>query len=281
MPVLLMGIGALGQRRAESGWELGEELKKMALSGIAAQVYSVRELAQADFAGTMKAVKECGYQGVELAGLYGLKPEEIRDCLKEQGLTAVSAHVPLEEFLRDMEGTADAYRTIGCSYIGIPWMGTERHYGGEGFEEACSLLEKISACCRERGMTLLYHNHSFEFEKTQRGTCLLDELYGALDADVLQTELDVCWVEAAGASAVEYLRRYANRCPVVHMKEFRRENDEVRLVALGQGQVDVSAVAQTAALCGASWLVVEQDDHPYGTPMENMRESIGRLREVL
>ena len=72
----------------------------MALSGIAAQVYSVRELAQADFAGTMKALKECGYQGVELAGLYGLKPEEIRDCLKEQGLTAVSAHVPLEEFLR-------------------------------------------------------------------------------------------------------------------------------------------------------------------------------------
>ena len=97
---------------------------------------------------------------------------------------------------------------------------------------------------------------SGEFEKTQRGTCLLDELYGALDADVLQTELDVCWVEAAGASAVEYLRRYANRCPVVHMKDFRRENGEVRLVALGQGQVDVSAVAQTAALCGASWLVV-------------------------
>lgn len=253
----------------------------MALSGIAAQVYSVREMAQADFADTMRALRECGYQGVELAGLYGLKPEEIRDCLQGQGLVAVSAHVPLEEFLRDMEGTAEAYRTIGCSHIGIPWMGTERHFGGEGFEETLGLLRKISVCCRERGMVLLYHNHSFEFEKTSQGTCLLDELYGALDAETLQTELDVCWVEAAGADAAAYLRKYENRCPVVHMKDFRRENDKISLVALGQGQVDVSAVARTAIECGAKWLVVEQDDHPYGSPMENMRESIGKLRESI
>lgn len=252
----------------------------MALSGIAAQVYSVREQAQADFAGTMRALRECGYQGVELAGLYGLAPEAVRDCLKEQGLVPVSAHVQLEEFLKDMEGTAERYRTIGCSYIGIPWMGTERHWGGERFEETRGLLERISACCRERGMGLLYHNHSFEFEKTEKGSCLLDELYGALDPETLQTELDVCWVEAAGASAVEYLRRYSGRCPVVHMKDFRREEGENRLVALGQGQVDIAAAARTAVLCGAAWLVVEQDDHPYGTPMENMRQSLQYLKET-
>lgn len=253
----------------------------MALSGIAAQVYSVRELAQADFPGTMRALKECGYQGVELAGLYGLAPEEVRDCLKEQGLTPVSAHVPLEEFLRDMEGTADVYRTIGCSYIGIPWMGADRHYGGEQFGEACGLLRSISACCKKRGMALLYHNHTFEFERTGKGTCLLEELYEALDAKTLQTELDICWAEAAGASAVEYLRRYSGRCPVVHMKDFRREADKLSLVALGQGQVDVAAAARTAVACGAGWLVVEQDDHPYGAPMENMRESLRYLAELV
>ena len=253
----------------------------MALTGIAAQVYSVREQAQADFAGTLKTLSECGYQGVELAGLYGMEPEAIRDCLKEQGLVPVSAHVQLDEFLRDMEGTADTYSTIGCSYIGIPWMGTERHWGGAQFEETCGLLKKISACCRERGMTLLYHNHSFELERTANGSCLLDELYSALDAETLQTQLDVCWVEAAGASAVEYLRRYAGRCPVVHMKDFRREDSKVSLVALGQGQVDVAAVAQTAVACGTRWLVVEQDDHPYGIPMENMRESLQYLKRAV
>ncbi len=39
---------------------------------VALQVYSVREDAQKDFAGTMQKIKDMGYQGVELAGLYGL-----------------------------------------------------------------------------------------------------------------------------------------------------------------------------------------------------------------
>ena len=98
----------------------------MARPGIAAQVYSVREAAEKDFAKTMAALKECGYEGVELAGLYGHSPEEIRDCLKEQGLVAVSAHVGLEPFLEDMEGTVEAYRIIGCSYIGIPGLSVDR-----------------------------------------------------------------------------------------------------------------------------------------------------------
>ena len=45
---------------------------------IAVQVYSVREEAERDFAGTMKKLGEMGYDGVELAGLYGKSAEEIR-----------------------------------------------------------------------------------------------------------------------------------------------------------------------------------------------------------
>ena len=41
---------------------------------VAVQVYSVRDDAEKDFAGTMKKIKEIGYEGVELAGLYGLEP---------------------------------------------------------------------------------------------------------------------------------------------------------------------------------------------------------------
>ena len=89
----------------------------MGKMGIAAQVYSVRDEAEKDFAGAMKALRECGYEGVELAGLYGLSPETVRDCLKQLGLEAVSAHVGLEPFMEDMEGTVKAYQTIGCSYI--------------------------------------------------------------------------------------------------------------------------------------------------------------------
>ena len=70
---------------------------------IAVQVYSVREEAEADFAGTMKKLAQMGYDGVELAGLYGKTAEEIKNVLDENNLTAVSAHVPVEELEKDME----------------------------------------------------------------------------------------------------------------------------------------------------------------------------------
>ena len=253
----------------------------MARLGIAAQVYSVRDAAAKDFAGTAKALKECGYEGVELAGLYGHSPEEIRDCLKEQGLVAVSAHVGLEPFLEDMEGTVEAYRIIGCSYIGIPGLSVDRLYGGEKYEETCQFLKKLAACCRERGIVLMYHNHDFEFRKTDKGTYLLDELFSSLEAEDLQTEQDTCWVKVGGEDPAAYLEKYRNRCPVVHMKDFRRSGEKVEQVALGEGEQDVEAIVRMAGECGSTWLVVEQDDHPFDEPMENMRKSVQCLKRIL
>ena len=47
------------------------------------QVYSVRDDAEKDFLGTMKKIKEIGYDFVELAGLYGQTAEEVKAALEE------------------------------------------------------------------------------------------------------------------------------------------------------------------------------------------------------
>ncbi len=254
------------------------QMEKM---GIAAQVYSVREAAEKDFAGTMKALRECGYEGVELAGLYGLSPETVRDCLAEAGLIGISAHVGLEPFQEDMGGMVKAYETIGCKYIGIPGMPMECHYGGARFQETCRFIEKLAACCEAHGIVLMYHNHDFEFGKTDKGTYFLDELFGAVDARWLQTEQDTCWVNVGGVDPVAYLEKYKGRCPVVHMKDFRRNGGEVEQYALGEGEQDNVAIVRKAEECGTKWLVVEQDDHPYGEPMENMAKSAAYLKGIL
>ena len=72
---------------------------------VAVQVYSVRDDAEKDFAGTMKKIKEIGYDGVELAGLYGKEPAEIKAAIEAAGLEAVSALVPFQELVADMVGT--------------------------------------------------------------------------------------------------------------------------------------------------------------------------------
>ena len=62
---------------------------------VALQLYSVRGDMEQDFEGTLRAVGEMGYDGVELVGLYGRKPEAVREAVAAAGLVPVSAHVPL------------------------------------------------------------------------------------------------------------------------------------------------------------------------------------------
>ena len=247
---------------------------------IAVQVYSVREEAERDFAGTMKKLGEMGYDGVELAGLYGKSAEEIRDSIKAAGLTAISAHVSYDELAGDLEKTLQDYETIGCRYIVIPWLGEDRRFGAALYEETIKGIPVISEGCKKHGMTLLYHNHDFEFAKTPDGTYALDQLYAEVPADVLGAEPDTCWIKVGGPDPSEWLKKYSGRCPLVHVKDFRRKADGVDLLALGEGEQDFPTLVKTAKECGAQWLVIEQDDHPYGTPMGDMKKSLNYLKEL-
>lgn len=248
---------------------------------VAVQLYSVRDEAEKDFAGTVKKIAEMGYDGVELAGLYGLSTQEVLRALKEAGIPAVSAHVPIDEFEKDMDKTLDQYEALGCRWIAIPWLPEERRFSGERYEETLELLRAISEECKSRGMQLLYHNHAFEFVKTPEGVYHLDQLYRDLPAGVLDAEPDLCWVQVGGEDPCTFLNRYSGRCPVLHMKDFIWKNKEAELTVLGQGEVAVKDVARTGTECGAEWFVIEQDDHPSGTPMENMQQGLSFLKKCM
>ena len=245
---------------------------------VAAQVYSVREEAEANFEQTMHQLAEMGYDGVELAGLYGKSAKEIRDCLDRVGLQAISAHVPINDFEQDLNKTVQIYQEIGCKYVAIPYLDKERWYGGSRYPETLETIVKISQKCQEAGMELLYHNHNFEFEKTDEGHFQLDAFYETISAEDLKTELDLCWVKVGGADPTAYLKKYAGRCPIVHVKDFIYRAGEVVLVAVGDGDVQAEVVVPAAVESGAKWLVVEQDSHTFGTPMENMEKSLKYIK---
>ena len=79
----------------------------------ALQLYSVRDEVEKDFEGTLKAVSEFGYDGVEFAGLYGKTPEEVRKLCEKYGLVPVSAHVGIGEMLEN-ENVFSDYKEMGC-----------------------------------------------------------------------------------------------------------------------------------------------------------------------
>lgn len=246
---------------------------------VGVQVYTIRDDAAADFNGSMKQISEMGYDGVELAGLYGLEAADIRKTLDELNLEAISAHVSYEELYEDLDKTLDNYQVIGCSYITIPMLWKDRLWGGEKYEETLRYMHVIAKACAKRGMKMLYHNHDFEFYRTDNETYALDDLFAEFAVGELDPEFDTCWVEVAGEDACAYLKKYQGRCDLIHVKDFRRK-EEIEQVAVGDGDMDFPALVKTAKECGTTWLIVEQDDHPFATPLENIKASVKYLKTL-
>ena len=142
---------------------------------IGVQVYSVRDYAEKDFRATMEAIKAMGYDGVELAGAYGLSADEVKKVLAEVGLEAISAHVPLGDMIADPDKTFAFYREIGCRFVVVPWLEAERRPGSPAFDDTVKAINNAGAKAREYGLQLLYHNHDFEFVKVD-GEYALDML---------------------------------------------------------------------------------------------------------
>ena len=153
---------------------------------IAIQLYTVRDQAAADFEGTLKAIKAMGYEGVEFAGLHGKTAAEVKAMCAEIGLTPISAHVPYYDMIADPKGVLSDYAEIGCKYVAIPYLTPECRPGTDGFAKVVENAEMLGKVAKELGMTLLYHNHDFEFEKID-GKYALEVLYDTVPADLLQT----------------------------------------------------------------------------------------------
>ena len=261
------------------------------------QMYSAREEAQKDLKAVCHALKAMGYDGVEFAGFYGHSAEEIKAILAETGLQAVSNHVPASEFERDVFGLLAFHQAIGCKYIAIPSLDREQRPGAPRFAETLRKMNRWGRLCKEAGIQLLYHNHDFEFVPVS-GMYGLDFLFAAVEPDLVQTEIDVCWVKYAGVDPAEYVRKYAGRAPLVHMKDFvgkKGDGTPYALIGqtakadegvafeyrpLGHGCQDMKAVTEAAIDAGAEWLIVEQDDWYDRDPMELAKESIDTLYDL-
>ena len=266
---------------------------------VALQLYSVRNELSADFLGTLCKVKEMGYDGVEFAGLNGYEPAQIKKWCDSLGLAPISAHVPLADMLTDINKVITDYKTIGCEYIAIPYVTSERRPGGELYMQMVEEIRTIGQKVKDAGLILLYHNHDFEFEKLPDGQIGLDYMYENIPADILQTELDQCWVKYAGYEPVEYLQKYSGRSPVVHLKDFyiegqqdgdpyaliglnekeKRANTGFEFRPLGNGIQDIPAIIAAAKEAGSKWFVVEQDQPSMGkNPLECAQMSIEYIK---
>ena len=182
----------------------------------------------------------------------------------------------------------------------IPYLTPEYRPGNEKFGEVIEGAKKLGKIANALGMKLCYHNHDFEFVKID-GEYALDILYNEVSEELLETEIDTCWVNVGGESPADYVRKYAGRVNILHLKDFtgeksdnmyaligidedekKEETNKFEFRPVGYGKQDFIAILEAAKESGTKWVVVEQDEPSMDkTRMECAKLSIEYLKSIL
>lgn len=230
--------------------------------GIALQLYTMRDAAKADLAGTLKKVREIGFEYVQWSGMPDLPAERIRAELDAAGLKAIASHTGVEAFETDFAGQVQFWKTVGATAVGPGGMMGDCQKNLEAWLAGAKRLDVVGEKLRAEGMKLTYHNHAGEFEKFDNDPrCKLDILFDATNAEHLFFELDVAWVKVGGADPAAYMRKYGKRVPQIHAKDLadQKGTRRVRFTPLGKGCLDWQDIFAAGNEIGLEWYIYEQD----------------------
>lgn len=243
---------------------------------VALQLYSLREDAAKDFPGVLKAVAEMGYEGVEFAGYGGLSASELKKMLGDLGLKVAGSHVGFNLLNEDLDQVIDYNLEIGNKYIICPAAPRELIQDAEGWKTFAQRLSEIGAKVQERGLQLGYHNHSFEFVQFD-GKYALDIFFENADPKTVFAELDLGWVFHGGVDPAQYLEKYADRCRLVHIKDFKKDGPQTEV---GTGDVDLAAIVKTAVEANVEWYIIETEEYNMD-PKDSVKLGLDNLKAVI
>ena len=237
------------------------------------QLYTLRDDLAADVEGTLASVARIGYHGVELAGLGGLSAREYRALLDSHGLTAVGMHIGFDALRDNPDAMVADAKVFEIEYVVVPWIGSPWSESVAGLRDLGTTLAGMAKPLSEAGLVLCYHNHAFEFERTDGDVVGFDALFDAAGGAVA-AELDTYWVKKAGHDPVATLCRYTGRVPLVHLKDMGEDGG---FRPVGDGTIDYGTLLPAALAAGAKHFIVEQDQCPTASPLESVERSLRNL----
>jgi sugar phosphate isomerase/epimerase len=266
------------------------------------QLYSVRKLLPNDYAGTLKQLAAIGYREVEAAGFFGHSADEVKAAMASAGLQCVSAHYPMGELQKDIDGTLKYAKVLGLAYVicSTPSVADPAklasYPGGAGkyFRDGMTAddwrwnaeqFNEFGKKFKAEGIQFGYHNHTTEFHDVGGGLTGLDVLLKDTDPAYVTLEMDCGWVVAAGRDPMALFKQYAKRISMLHIKDLKpavpgKLPGERVSTILGKGTIDYQPIFAAAKKVGIKHYFVEQEEFD-GDPMQELTADYQYLHALL
>ena len=238
------------------------------------QLFTIRRLMRDDVPGTLALVADIGYRQLEFAGYHGYPAGELRLMLDDLGLSAPATHVSQTDMTENPDAAIESALILGHRYLVVPAINPESRASLDGYYRMAEQFNAWGEVCDRAGLRFAYHNHAFEFEPAD-GQVPYDVLLDGTDPALVEFELDLYWIRAAGRSELEYFERYPGRFTLWHVKDMDTGGE---MADVGDGVIDFAALLDRGDT-GVRYAFVERDNSP--DPESTIRRSYAAFAQML
>jgi len=280
-------------------------------------LFTVPQMLANDFKGTLKKIHDYGYSELEFFGpypfsaeatkerwkglaeqmgikqdaFYGYSVSEVKTILDDNGLSAPSVHMDILTTRINMAPAMKELSQLGIKYCAIPALMDEPKETLDDYKRFAEEFNTFGKQMQEHGITFVYHNHGYEHAEKE-GQVPLDYLLNNTDPDEVKFEMDIFWLQSAGASPVEYLTKYPGRFKLMHVKD---ASENVRfsgdggspdqwmavfdkMADPGTGVFDIKGIVTAGIRSGVDHFFLERD--LASDPETTLRTSIEYLKTI-
>jgi len=253
-----------------------EKMKKSKKIPIGLQLWSVREECKKDFATTLDAVAKMGYEGVEFAGFYKHKAQELRKMLDDNGLKCCGSHTHIEELSpKTLPATVKFNKILGNKNLIVPWLDPAKHKTKEAWIKEAHHFNELAKTLKPDGMRIGYHGHGPDFKPID-GEMPWDIFFSHTSKDVIM-QVDTGNTMAGGGDPIACLKKYPGRAITIHLKEYSTTNPNA---LIGEGDIDFKEVFSLCeTIGGTEWYIIEEEKEVY-PPLVAVEKSLKNFKKL-
>ena len=267
------------------------------IDNIGIQLWTVRNQMAEDPATTLKTIKDLGYHQIEMGSIMNMS--NVVEIAKDLDLKINSSFFSMchliggWEYMEaeapkhyNFENVLEDAQKIGIDALVFGYLFPQQRGSLDAYRSYAEVLNKAGEQCKNAGIQLCYHNHSFEFEPMEDSNPF-EILIQDFDKDLVKFELDVFWASIGNYDPIELMERLDGRIHQLHLKDKLKDTptifDESKVPEeaykeLGNGVVDIKTALSIAEKIGVKYCHVEQDYSP--NPLESIEVSMDYLKNL-
>jgi sugar phosphate isomerase/epimerase len=244
------------------------------------QLYSLRDVLPNNPKEILKQVAYFGYKQIESyegpKGMFwGMSNTEFKKLMDDLGMIIISSHCDSD---KDFEKKVTDAAAIGMKYLIHAWEGPGRTI--DDYKKMAEGFNRKAEICRKNGIRFAFHNHYFSFQKVGE-EFPQDVLMNNTDPSLIDFEIDLYWVVAAGQDPEVWLKKYPNRFRLCHIKDRVKGSAKLEDTCdLGTGSIDFPKILKTAKQNGMQYYIVEQEHYPNSTPLKSAETDAEYMKKL-